>query len=90
MIMSDSDLVAAKEIARIHNHLKAAAKWLKKLEARSGRRLTIFCETGEPYLIDEALDGASERTGQSRLLDQGGIVVARLNTNSQKFDGGGW
>lgn len=92
--MTDQELMQAEEIGRIHNHLSAAAKWLKKLEERSGRKLSIFCETGEPHLIDEMIDRAIADGGSSLRrgfkIDRGGSVVAQLYTGSGKFDGGGW
>lgn len=90
--MTDDELMEAQEVGQIGSLLFRAGKLLEKLEARSGRRLTIFCESGKPLIVDADLDGASERPPHKRapLLTDGGVVVSDWPVMPGRWDGGGW
>jgi hypothetical protein len=72
--VTDEELMTAPELKTIAKHLKAATAAVRKLEARSGRRLTIFVEAeAGPMLTDADRDeGGFKRLN---LLTEGGGLV---------------
>ncbi len=73
--MTDEELMAAPELKTIAKHLKAATAAVRKLEARSGRRLTIFVEAEAGPMLTDADRDVGEGFDRLNLLTEGGGLV---------------
>lgn len=77
---------------RIRRASRALGVLVKEYEAITGRRMTIFCESGSPFLIDYDRDDecCRLRKPRGRRVEDGGCVIISMPGGGAGWDGGGW